>query len=181
MVFDLSWKRFRGGEAGPALFLRLAACAVWLAAVLVLAQTALRSRETPVRIRSRLADLNALAGQEARLMAWQSAADSFKKSAHPERPFDLPARAVQVTGATETNQVRETARTRLSDGWEAVRVQVCAASMPLAALSPLIEEGESADPPWRVTAFSVEPLSPKPGKGRVQLEFETLVRSKAAD
>ncbi len=176
MDFDLSWKRLSDGKSGRIVLLRLAALVFWLAAALVLSRAAVRSRETPVRIRFRLGELKALAALDDRVAAWQGARAAFIRESHSDRPYDLPAQAVLAVGGTETNQVRELSRTRIAGGWEAVQVQVRAESMALAALSPLIETGESADPPWRLTAITVEPLSPKPGKGRVSMEFETLVR-----
>jgi hypothetical protein len=177
MVFDLSWKQLKSGESGLTPVLRVIAMAVWLAALLVIARAAIRSRETPERIRSRLGELTALAVQDGRLAAWQAADQAFKRRPHAERPYDLMAQAALLTGGMDTNQVRESSRTPVAGGWEAVRVQVRAENMALGALSPLIEAGESADPPWRLMGFSIEPLSPKPGKGRVLLEFETLKRS----
>jgi hypothetical protein len=177
MDFALLLKRLRGGDSASIPLLRLAALAAWLAAAIVVTQTAARSRETPGRIRTRLAELKNLEVQDARLLAWQAAEASFNRMPHGEHPFDLPAQAARVTGGTETNQVRELSRTPIAGGWEAVRLQVRAENMALGALSPLIEAAESSDPAWRLASFSIEPLSPKPGKGRVSLEFETLGRA----
>lgn len=181
MDFDLSWKRLGRGERAWIPFLRLLALAAWMMGLLVLVQAGVRSRETPERVRSRLGELNVLAAQDARLSVWQGAAESFTSQVHSAKPYDLPGQAAQAVGGPETNQVRELSRTRVAGGWDVVRVQVRAENMTLAALSPLIEGGESADPPWRLVSFSVEPLSPKPGRGRVELDFETLMRVQSTD
>jgi hypothetical protein len=176
MNFTLPWKRNPAAKAGLTGCLQLAAAAAWLAALVVLAQAGLASLSAPSRIRARLADLSAVAAQEATIEAAFAAKEAFV-AAHPP---DATPRLVlamlagkSLSGAA-TNSITEIRRTPLNPG-TAVRVQVEAEQAPLAALSPFIETAEAADPPWRLVALSIEPDSPKPGKGRVRLEFETIM------
>lgn len=180
MAFALSWKPWRNDGSGAPPLWRLAAVVVWLAAGLLLLQTGLKSLELPQRLRTRLGDLAVLSDLESRAASWQSAREAFLRESHSGKGSDFPARLAEAAVA-ETNAVRETARIRTAQGWEAVRVQFHSENMALAALSSLLEAGESADPPWRVTSIAIEPISPKPGRGRVTLEFENLTKARSGE
>jgi hypothetical protein len=175
MAFDLSWKLWRRDGAGAPPLLRLAAAAAWLAAGVLLLQSGLISRDLPQRLRTRLGDLAVLTELDSRAASWQAARAAFLREPHTGPAIDFPARLASAAGA-ETNAVRELSRLRVAEGWDAVRIQFRSENMALAALSSLLEAGEAVDPPWRVTAISVEPVSPKPGRGRVTLEFECLAK-----
>ncbi|MFO7534701.1 MAG: hypothetical protein R6X19_03290 [Kiritimatiellia bacterium] len=176
MAFDLSWKPWRSDGTGAPPLLRFTAAAAWLAAGVLLLQCGLMSRELPQRLRTRLGDLAVLSDLDSRAASWQAARAAFLRETHAGPAIDFPARLASAAGA-ETNAVRELSRVRVAEGWDAVRFQFRAENMALAALSSLLEAGEAVDPPWRVTAISVVPVSPKPGRGRVTLEFECLAKT----
>jgi hypothetical protein len=160
--------------------LRLAAAAVWLAAVMVLAQAFMKSLTIPGVLRARLGDRAVVAAYEKKVRATAEAEKMFW-AAYPAKPdhqggspLDLAALTAQALSAAATNSVREVSRVPVGGG-TAVRFRVEAEQVPLAALSPLIETAEVAIPPMRLVAVSIEPDSPKPGKGKVGLEFETII------
>lgn len=174
MTFGLSSMRAKLAE--PGTLIRLAAWLTGAVAIVVLFQAAGMSRQAPVRIRSRLDDLSILTRQEQTVQAWIQARDSFL-TAHAGKPgpfLDFKALAAQSGGAS-SYEIQELPRIPLTAGWEVVRVRVQAEQATLASLSPLIETAESAQPAWRLAALTIEPLSPKPGKGRVAIDFETLL------
>jgi hypothetical protein len=160
--------------------IRFAAAAAWLLAAVMLAQSFAKSLAVPDRIRARLADLAAVAEYEAKVATATWAEKAFRAAypapAVPGKAVPLPDLSVlaeQALGGTGTNRVRELRRFPVGGG-TAVRILVEAEQAPLAALSPLIESAEAAAPPWRLAAVSIAPESPRPGKGRVRLEFETI-------
>lgn len=173
MIFGLSWTRMRLAEPGAVL--RLAALAIGAAAVITMVQAALASRQAPGRIQSRLEELAVLSRQEQTVRTWLAAREAFlgARSGQPAPALDFAALAAQSGGAS-AYEVQDVSRLPLVTGWEAVRIRVKAENATLASLSPLIETAEAAQPPWRLASLSIEPLSPKPGRGRVAVEFETL-------
>lgn len=180
MAFDLSWKRIRAVKPDGLALLRLAALTAWALAALAVGRAALRSRETPARVRARANELVALSAMGEQVSGWEAAERAVVREVNERRPFDLAGQAALLAGAGETNVVREVFRGPVAGGWETARVQVRVDSLSLAALSPLLEGADAADPPWRLRSIVVEPQSPRPGKGRVSLEFETLTRKSAS-
>jgi hypothetical protein len=161
--------------------LRFAALLAWLLAAVVLAQAVRQSGSVQARLSTRMADLGAVAGFERKARALVRAEDAFFATyptpSDPKKrtpPLDLAALAVQSLSGAATNSAREIKREALGR-CTVVRVLVEAEQAPLAALSPLIESAETAYPPWRLVAATIEPDSPKAGKGRIRLEFETLL------
>lgn len=179
MAFNLTWKRIGLDDSGRLNLLRAAAVASWLGALAVIVQAAALNRETPADLRTCQEDLNTLGSMRNRMTEWTTAVESVARTFRADRPYDLAAQAALLTGGTETNAVQELSRVTAADNWEAVRVQVRSGNLPLAALSTLIESAEGAAPPWRLVSLAIEPVSPKAGRGRVALEFETLSPSKA--
>lgn len=161
--------------------LRFTALLAWLLAAVVLAQALKQSASFQARLGARMTDLEGVAGYERKARALDRAKEAFF-SAYPAPsdarkrtpPLDLAALAGQALSGAATNSAREIQRAE----WgrvRAVRVVVEAEQAPLAALSPLIESAETAYPPWRLIAATIAPDSPKAGKGRIRLEFETLL------
>ena len=174
----MSWKRVRAFKPGSlAPLLRLAALMIGVLAVAAVTRAALRSRETPERVRARLEELAALSAMSERVSGWQAAQRGFARETKASRPFDLAAQVVELpAGDGVTNPPPLVSRMPVAGGWEQVCVQFRSDNLALAALSPLIEAAEAADPPWRLNAIAIEPISPRPGKGRVTLAFETVTR-----
>ena len=175
MAFDLSWKRLRALKPETALVLvRTLSLAIWVAAAAVLGRTAIRYRQTPARLASRMHDWTAVAEMDRTAAARRDAEAAYRRDMTGRRPFDWTAQAAALAAPDRPVSVQETLRESLGGGVDRVRIGLEGEGMALAALSGLLEAAESADPPWRLRGMTIEPLPPRPGLGRVRLECETV-------
>ena len=144
----------------------------WAAAVLGIVLAAWAVRTTPEilrrleRKRTDLAQVRALAAERADLRRLQEAVSGATGTA---------SAAWSADGLT----ARELSVRELAPGWILRTVEVQGDGVDLAAFDAAWAEAERAQPPWRVTAGSIEAVGPD--RARVKLTAEHVERRAAAE